>query len=347
MNRIAVDQLKRGIAVILEKAGLPAEASAQTADLLVETEARGVYSHGVGLLDYYVNMMQDGLANPDPDIRIVEDRTAMALIDADNAMGAPATIKALEIAMEKAEKCGTASVGLRHFNHYGAGLYYANKAAERGKMLFLYANANPTVAVPGGKQGFLGTNPYTFGAPAGKYAPFVLDMATSIAAYSKMRHYKELPEGWGINSEGRPAKTMDEVIHGGALLPFGGFKGYGLSLMINVMSGILTGASYGYDIRCVPLGPDKLANIGAWMLCVDIEALMDYQEYTARMEDYIDLLHNNELAEGYERICYPGQMEGERYEKALKEGLELSDFSAGILEKCAGAVGMTVEEALG
>ena len=347
MDRIPVDRLKRGIAIILEKSGLPSEASAQTADLLVETEARGVYSHGVALLDYYVNMMKDGLANPHPDIRVVEERTAMALIDADNAMGAPATLKALEIAMDKAEKCGTASVGLRHFNHFGAGLYYANKAAARGKMLFLYANANPTVAVPGGRQGFLGTNPYTFGAPAGKYAPFVLDMATSIAAYSKMRHYKELPAGWGINSKGEPAKTMDEVINGGALLPFGGFKGYGLSLMVNVMSGVLTGASYGYDIRCVPLGPDQPANIGAWMLCVDIEALMDYKEYTARIEDYIDLLHKNEPAEGCDRICYPGQMEGERYEKALKEGIELSEVSAGILKKSAGLAGLTVEEVFG
>ena len=342
--KIAADSLKNALIKSFEAAGLPSVQAGQMADNMVFAEASGVYSHGIALLDFYIGMLEDKLVNPNPDVKIVEDRAASAMIDADNGFGMPAVLKALDIACEKAETCGCAAVGLRHFNHYGAGLYYAYKAAERGKILYMYCNADAQVAVPGASCAFLGTNPITYGTPAGRYAPFILDMATSVAAWSKMRHYSELPAGWGIDRSGHPAKTMEDVVNGGALLPFGGLKGYGLSLMVNVLSAIPTGAHYAYGTYCVPKGPDKLANIGSFMQVIDVAAFMDMDEYSARMEDYIDLLHANPPRDESSPVRYPGEMEGERRARAMTEGIELSETTEAIFRKSVEMAGLTFSE---
>ena len=205
------------------------------------------------------------------------------------------------------------------------------------------------MAPPGGTRKLIGTNPYTFGAPAGRYPSYILDMATSTVAYNKVLHYrrdgKPVPEGWGIDKDGRPTTDPDALLNGGSLLPFGGLKGFSIATMVDLAGGLLSGAAYGLDVHCVPRENDPV-NIGFMITCVDIAAYMDMDEYSRRMEDFIDTLHATPRAEGVERILYPGQMEGENEARALAEGIEPDVMSWESFCAACEATGFDPEEIL-
>ena len=329
--RASIKQWENAVKTIFTTAGIREDCSEAVAYAVTMAEARGVYSHGIGLIDSYMNELKIKAFNPDPTTKIIKERAATALIDGDKAIGHFTALQAMDIAMKKAEACGTASVAVRNCNHYGAGLQYVLKACQAGKIAWMYCNTDPCMAPWGGTKKYIGTNPYTFGTPAGKYAPFILDMATTAAAYNKILHFKAdgkpVPAGWGVDSKGRPTTDPDAIISGGSMLPFGGIKGYGIATMIDIMGGVLTGEHYGYDVHCRAWAEDDPANIGYVICVMDIAAYMDLDEYNARMEDYFDMLHACPKAEGVDAIYYAGEMEGQRYEKALKEGIDLEDMS--------------------
>ena len=329
--RATIEQWDKAIERIFNACGLREDCSKATAYAVVRAEARGVYSHGIGLIDVYVNEAQSGYFNPDPTTKIISERAASAVIDGDKAVGHYTALEAMKIAMDKAKTCGSATVMVRNCNHYGAGLPYVLKACENGMIAWMYCNTDPCMAPWGGTKKFIGTNPYTFGTPAGKYAPFVLDMATTAAAYNKILHFKvdgkPVPEGWGLDSKGRPTTVADDIINGGSMLPFGGIKGYGIATMVDIIGGVLSGEHYGYDVHCRPWAKDDPANVGYMINVIDVAAYMDLAEYNARMEDYLDLLHACPKADGVEAIYYAGEKEGIRCQKAKDEGIDIEDMT--------------------
>ncbi len=347
--RASVEKWKEAIKKILIATGMREDCCDALVETQVLTESRGVISHGIGLLGRYVNEICEGLYTMDPQIRIVRETPGTAVIDGDNALGAYIGVEATKIAIAKAKNVGSATVVVRNCNHYGAGLSYADMACKEGMMAWLYCNANPGMAPMGGTKAIVGTNPYTFGAPAGKYPSYILDMATSTVAFNKIMHYrsegKQLPEGWIVDKNGKPSTDPNAILEGGSILPFGGLKGFALSTMVDLAGGLLSGASYTYDVNCVP-APGKPATIGFMINVVNIEALMDMDEYTRRMEDFIDTLHANPLAEGATRILYPGQMEGEREEKAAAEGIEVDKLTWESFSRAAKQTGFDPEELL-
>ncbi len=341
---VNMEALKRTVKVIFQKVGVPEDQSALMADALVVTEAKGVYSHGIGLLARYVSEVQAGLISAHPNIQILHQTPGTVLLDGGNGLGAVVATRATEMAIEKAKVTGCATVCVRHTNHYGAGLYYVGLAAEQHMIAYLYANANPSMAPWGGKKKMLGTNPYSFGAPAGKYPPFILDMATSSVAFNKIINSRingqRVPEGVGVDKDGKPTTDPEAIMDGGFLLPFGGIKGYGISSMVNIVAGVLSGAAYGPDIHVRPNSKEDPANLGFMINVIDIRAFMDVDTYDRRIEDFITQLKNTPRAEGVDAIHYPGDIEAGRLEQAKQTGIPLPATSVKSLRDAAELAGV-------
>src|SRR6059058_2919519 len=269
-QRIPAAQVRRFLATAFERLGLPADDAAIVADLMTEAEVQGSDGHGVIRLVPYARRIRSGGLNLKPNIRIVKEKAAMALVDGDNGMGHLVMKKAAEIAILKARQCGIAWVGARLSNHAGPASLYARMCLAHDMVGMYFAVGNANHLPPwGGLDMLLSTNPIAAAIPAGDENPIVLDMATTVAAYGKVKtkalRGETMPEGWMIDREGKPLtdpKRADE----GMLLPLGGmeagYKGYGLAMIIGLLAGTLGGAAMGRDVIDFNHDDDSVTNTG-------------------------------------------------------------------------------------
>src|SRR5712664_2235983 len=235
--------------------GVPKTDAAQAADVLASADLRGIDSHGVARLTSYVDLLSEGLINPTPKIKIVRSTPSTASIDGDNGLGLVVGPHANKIAMDMAEKAGSGWVSIGNSNHYGIAGYYVLKALERDLIGMAMTNSTKLVTPLWGAERMLGTNPIAVAFPGKEEPPIVVDMATCAAAYGKIemarRRGESIPEGWGIDHQGRGTTNPDDVVAGGALLPLGsdrergGHKGYALAMMVDILSCVLSGANWG------------------------------------------------------------------------------------------------------
>ncbi|MEI6596205.1 MAG: Ldh family oxidoreductase, partial [Bacteroidota bacterium] len=224
------------------------------ADVLLAADLRGIDSHGVARLSGYVRLHETKRANMKPNWKIIHETPSTATIDADNGLGLVVAPKAMEIAISKAKNVGTGWVAIQNSNHFGIAAYHAMMALEHDMIGVAMTNASPLVAPTFSKERMLGTNPMCYVFPAGKYLPFVADMATSSAANGKLeiaqRTGKSIPKGWVQDADGNDSIDADELKKGGALLPLGssneaGHKGYALASVVDIFTAVLSGANYG------------------------------------------------------------------------------------------------------
>ncbi|MDP4110274.1 MAG: Ldh family oxidoreductase [Bacillota bacterium] len=342
---IAFEELKDQVGKLFSAAGYNEKNADIMANVLVKSEARGIYSHGVNLSRGYIDACDRKIVHPNPDIKIISESPSTVIIDGDRGMGGVVVSRAVEIASEKAKETGACTVCVRNAYHYGAGGYYATLIAERDMVGYLYANTDKTAVPFGGAERYLGTNPYSFGAPAGENPPFVLDMATTQVplskAYAMMREGVPFPEGIGVDSDGSPSVDPQKILNGGALCHFGGIKGYGLAFMINVVSGVLSGCAYKKDEAHIDF--DQAATcptVGFFLNVTDIAHLMEPAEFRRRMDDMIAEMKTLRRAPGVNEIFYPGEIEGRKLEKALKYGVNISDKTYGTFLETAKAHGL-------
>src|SRR5205085_2767681 len=251
-DRIPVARLREFITTCLERTGLPAEDAATVGCLMTEAEAQGSDGHGVIRLVPYVRRIRAGGMNLRPNIRVVKEKAAMALLDGDNGMGHLVMQRAARIAIEKAKNCGVAWVGAHHSNHAGPASLYARMALEHDMIGLYFAVGNANHLPPwGGTDMLLSTNPLAVAVPALDEPPLILDMATTVAAYGKVKvaaqQGKTMPEGWMIDRQGQPL-TDPSRADDGFLLPIGGYKGAAMSLMFGLLAGTLNGAANGADV---------------------------------------------------------------------------------------------------
>src|SRR5258707_1777642 len=235
--------------------GIPKTEAAQAADVLASADLRGIDSHGVARLTSYSELLSEGLINPRPKIKTLRSTPSTATIDGDNGLGLVVGPQANEIAMSMAEKVGSGWVSIGNSNHFGIAGYYVLKALERDMIGMATTNSTKLVTPLWGTERMLGTNPIAIAFPAKKEPPIVVDMATCAAAYGKIemarRRGESIPQGWGIDNQGRGTTKPHDNVAGGALLPLGsdrergGHKGYGLAIMVDVLSGVLSGANWG------------------------------------------------------------------------------------------------------
>jgi LDH2 family malate/lactate/ureidoglycolate dehydrogenase len=306
------DALRAFCEEVFLSSGMSREDASIVADSLVQANLRGVDSHGVARVGIYVKRLEMGLVNPRPDVGVVRESAGTLLVDGDNGMGQVVGVRALDLGLDKAKESGGVSVGVRRSNHYGAGAYYVQRAVARDTIAFAYSNAPPTMAPWGGVDPYVGTNPYTFGAPAGEHQPIILDMATSIVARGKIilaaERGEPIPEGWAVDQQGNPTTDAREALEG-SVLPFGGPKGYAISLMIDIMAGVLTGAGFGPGVNSLYDNFDEPQNVGAFFQLIDIGRFSDPATFKAKIDRMIEDIKSARKAAGTEEIFLPGEIE--------------------------------------
>lgn len=317
---------------VIEAAGATSEDAAITADVLLSADLRGVESHGIiRLFPYYSRRLRDGLINPRPEPRVLNETLAILALDGDNGLGHPTGYRAMERCIEKAQQSGVALVTVRNSNHYGIAGYYAMQALARDMLGISFTNAASLVAPTYGSTAILGTNPIAVAAPAGQHLPYVLDMATSIVPSGKITVYEKaglpIPYGWGIDRDGLVSTDPHAVSHGGALMPLGGtdemrgYKGYGLALMVEILSAVLSGAEFGRNVDADP--HHQLSRIGHCFIAVCIDAFRPLDEFKRDMDTLISQIKDSPKAAGQERIYIHGEKEFERVERAESEGVPI------------------------
>ncbi len=323
-------------AAIFADAGVPSADAALVADSLVEANLRGVDSHGVSRVPIYIERIQRGITNPVPDVKVVAEDGGALLIDGDNGMGQVVTQRAVDLAFDRLPTQRVVSAGIRNSNHYGSGAYFARRAAERGAAVFLYGNAPSTMVAWGGRERFLGTNPYTFAVPAGNRAPIVLDMATSVVARGKIilasQLGQDIPEGWAVDATGRPTTDAAAALEG-SVLPFGGPKGYGIALMIEIMAAVLSGASVGPEVGDLYDELERPQGVGAFLSITDITAFQPTSSFGERMSDMIDAIKLTAAESG--EVLVPGELEERISEIRSREGIPLQPAVAAALKQVA------------
>jgi LDH2 family malate/lactate/ureidoglycolate dehydrogenase len=295
--------------------------------LMVRADLYGYDTHGTFRLRQYVNRLRDGGTNPRPDIAIAVERDSTAVVGGDNGLGHLAMRFAAELAMTKAEAHGIGWVGVRNGNHAGPASLYVNMPASRD-MIGLYAAVGSANHVPpfGGVDLLLGTNPIAIAVPAGKSPPFVLDMATTVAAAGKIKTLAQrgesMPEGWMVGRDGRP--LTDPTRHQeGLLLPIGGAKGYGLAMAIGLLAGVLNGAAFGRDVVDFTSDTKSATNTGQFIAAISIAAFADVDTFKAAVDEVLGEMRQSEPLPGHEAVRIPGDRRGAIYEDRSANGIPL------------------------
>ena len=328
---------------VFEKLNVPTADAETTADILVAADLRGIDSHGVARLRRYVKGLQEGVMLAHPEETTVSETATTALIDAGAGLGQPVSCRAMKLSIEKAKKYGTAFVTVRNSNHYGIAGYYAMMALEYNMIGISMTNADVLVVPTFGRHAVLGTNPIAVAVPTGQERPFVLDMATSTVPRGKLETYdrqgKAMPLGWATDEKGIPTADAHRVLdnfrarRGGGLLPLGGagelfsgHKGYGLALLVDILSAVLPGAAYANMVYPkTPQGKPLPANLGHFFGSIKVEAFRSVDEFKSAMDGLIRRLKNSPKAEGADRIYIHGEKEYEEAERRAKEGIPLDE----------------------
>lgn len=343
MSRIdpgALTEFCRGLFVA---AGAPDEMAAIVADSLVYADLRGVESHGVVRSEIYLQRIAKGMIDPHAEAELVEDNGSTALMDGHNNFGAYIGVRALEACMDRALQHGVCALGVRHSNHFGTGAYYVERAVGKDLALIVLSNASQTMPATGGRRPFIGTNPIAFGFPTDREVPFVLDMATSLVARGKIimaaKRGMEIPIGWAVDADGKPT-TNAEAALAGAVLPMGGAKGSGLSMAIDILAGVLTGAGFGPSVRNMYEDWENPQNVGHFFIAIDIGRFMEPGLFKRRIGQYIDQLKAEPKADGVHEILYAGELEHRLRSERRSKGLELTEKLESDLKRLGEAHGV-------
>ena len=336
--------------------GMGVDDARTTAALLVETDLRAIDSHGVSMLPMYEKMLEQGTLNMTPTRTFVRETPVLALIDADRGLGHPVAREAMLLACEKASASGIAMVGVRNSHHFGATGLYAEMAAQRGLVGLVTSSTSVAGVIPtNGAQPLLGTNPIAFAAPGQRHAPFVLDMSTSTVAVNKIKVYafddKPLPAGWVVDGAGESVRASAEALalchaqHAGGITPLGGdtetggHKGYGLSVMVQILSSALTGGSFSPLRNRNAQGPVP-HNIGHFFLAIDPLAFRDAGEFEQDVDGVIDVLTGSLPSQAGRPVQVAGQPERAARSERERSGIPLSEMLLAQLRAIAGNAGV-------
>src|SRR5918995_2743694 len=322
MRLAQIEDLRHCLIAAFQRLELPPEDAEQVAEVLLDSELRGHESHGVHLLGFLADAYRSGDMNPRPRIRVLRESEGALLLEGDHSHVVGA-VRAMRWCIERArQRKSMAVAGVRNSQLIVPG-FYARMAAEAGLIGFACANAIPMVAPPGGRTPTLGTNPFAYAIPAGRYPPVVLDVATTTGAAFKVRlaaqRDRPVPEGMILDGEGRPTTDPKEFIHGGLMAPLGSpaapHKGFGLGLLFDALAGVMTGAAFARDLASEPA---TAGNTFFWAL--DVEAFLPREEFLGRMEAQIDQVKAGERLAGVDELFLPGESSYRRYRELTTRG---------------------------
>ena len=307
MSFISARDLQEFTKSVFTKVGVK-EAHAETvAHHLVQANLRGVDSHGVARIPYYISGIRSREVNVNPKIKTVVDKKATALVDGDFALGQVAGKYATDLAIRKASEFGVGVVGVKRTSHVGMLAYYGMMIAEKKMVGQVFTNSPPFMAAAGGKKPILGTNPICITFPFDGTGPIVLDMATSESAAFKIMSAankgESIPQGWAIDKDGNPTTSPKEALEG-ALLPFGGYKGYGLAVAVELFSSVLLGAEWSTRVKFA-----YYTEGGQYVQAVDVSHFRPYEEYLRDMKEVVRGIKTSGKGMAKDEVYLPGEKE--------------------------------------
>ena len=324
-KRISIEKLYRFMQDVFTGLGVPADEAKTCADVLIQSDLHGIESHGVGRLKMYYDRIKAGIQFAETKIDVISDRKAVAVWDGNHGMGHVIATRAMQEAIDKAKNYGVGTVVVRNSTHYGIAGYYAKMAIEQDMIGMTFTNARPSIAPTFSTSPMLGTNPICFGCPSDLDYPFLYDAATSISQRGKIevydREFKDTPEGWAIDKEGKPftdTKQLlkDLVSKDAAMLPLGGqgellggHKGYGLSVMVEILSAALQNGAYLHDLHGWENGKRVPYKLGHFFLALNIDFFTDVEDFKRITGDIMTQLKNADVEPGAEKIYIAGEKE--------------------------------------
>jgi L-2-hydroxycarboxylate dehydrogenase (NAD+) len=319
--------------------GMPSADARTVAALMAEADLQGSDGHGVIRLPQYVKRIRAGGVNLHPHVRVVQERTAMALLNGDNAMGHLVMKRAAEFAIQKARTSGIAWVGAQWSNHAGPASLYTRMMLAHDMIGLYFAVGNANHLPPwGGVDMLLSTNPIAAAIPAGEEPPIVLDMATTVTAYGKVKakaaRGEMMPEGWMVDRQGKPL-TDPRRAGEGFLLPIGGYKGYGLALVVGLLAGTLNRAAMGKEVIDFNQDASSATNTGQAVIAIDPAAFGDIGEFKAAVDVLIRDLRASARMPGVERIRMPGEQSHAKALAQRKEGIAIAPQLMQTLDRLA------------
>ena len=323
--RVSAEELLKFCSSVFVAAGLPSEDAALSATVLVRADLRGIPSHGVGRMGRYIRGLDSRQMIPGIKEELIRETPVGIVVDANGGMGFPVSCRTMSKVIEKAEKTGLAWGCVRNSNHFGIAGFYSMMALEHDMIGVAMTNTAALGVPTFGRDVRFGTNPMSFCAPAGKHRPFVLDMATTGVTRGKLEVYqrlqKPLPDGWAVDADGMPAKDAGRVLDdmlsrkGGGLLPlgglgelFGGHKGYGLAVMVDILCALLADAPTGSDVFDTP---ETSARVSHCFGALKISAFTDPGRFKENMDHLINDLHSTPPAKNCDQVYYAGEKEFE------------------------------------
>jgi LDH2 family malate/lactate/ureidoglycolate dehydrogenase len=316
----------RYISAILEATGVMPDDAQIAAECMLMAHLRGFDTHGLPCLPDYVENLEQNRINPKPDIRIEKATSWSFRMDADNGLGHVAAHRAMVQVLATAEEFGVGGAVVRRSNHFGAASAYSLMALEHDCIGLVTSNASAVTAPFGAAQPLLGTNPLSVAVPGGKLPPFVIDMATSEGALKKVRlalqKGESLPPGWAMDEKGHPTTDPAKAL-AGVMLPFGGVKGSAITVLLDILSGVLSGAKFGGDVLSVFTNQKRESGNGNFFLAFKIDAFIPVETFKSRMDEELTRIRSLRPAKGFTEVIYPGYKEHFIQNERLQKGIPL------------------------
>ena len=335
VKRFAKERLESLVAKLAAGMGVPAEDAALFAEVLVDADVHGVSTHGVSRLNIYLKRIDAGLIDAKAALKVDRRTGSILALDAGNGLGQIQARKALDMLAPLARQNGLAAATIRNSQHFGALSWYCNYVASRKMVLLAMTNCEPAMSPEGGYEAFFGTNPIAASFPTGKGFPVKIDLATSTVARGNIiaaqKKGAPIPEGWALDREGKPTTDASEALLG-TVLTMAGHKGYALALMVEMFSGVLSGAAVGPDVGSMYKNMDRKQDVGHFFCLFDVSAFLDYEEYLRRVDETIDRIKAQKKRPGVEEILVPGERSARRARMHAAEGIPLPEETLKELE---------------
>lgn len=320
----SAEDIRRFIAALVAANGVPENDARIVAECLVRADLRGVDTHGIARLPGYLDRVRRNLINPRPVLEPKRVTPVAAHLDGDNGFGFVVATRAMAEAVEMAKSFGLGLVSVKRSTHFGMAASYLLQAVEAGFVALVFTNASRAMPPWGGREALLGTSPFGAGAPGGEKGPFILDMAPSVAARGKIRKALRLgqpiPADYALDAEGRPTTDPARALEG-VVLPMGGPKGSGLSMLMDILSGVISGSAFAGDVADQYKDFERPQNVGHFFLAMKPDLFVSLDEYRARMDTLVERVRSAPRAEGFDEILIPGEPEARQEKRRLATGI--------------------------
>jgi len=327
--KVGENDLRKYCENICVKLGLSQLDAFNLADSLIFANLRGIDSHGIMRFPSYVKRIIKGGCRVNPQIKIIREDPSVTLIDGDSGLGQIVSIHAVSLAIDKAKKNGISMVGVNNSAHFGAASYYSLKMVEADMIGISMTNGEPVMAPWGGKNRVIGNHPISIATPGLEQKPIVFDIATSKVSGGKVRlaakNKQKIPQDWVIDIHGNKTDDPNNLANGGSLLPFGEYKGYGLAVMIEILTSVLMSAGILHEAKSGMKVFDAPTNIGHCFMAINVESFIPLKDFKEKADWLVKEIKSSPLAEGVKEIFVPGEIEYEVVQKRKVEGIPISE----------------------